>query len=177
MNCVHDGSGAFETGFDWALARDANIDFHSNVGYSDNRPRAVAYVVDTATPITVTLANTFYVIPFTLTSSYVYKMVYDDNKITYLSDEYKDARFTMHGNILQDTGIGRVLSVGIRKNGTTIIASMRVRARERNIPYTFSFYGFSPQATKDDWFEVVVSSDFAGDLINILDLHWHFDTV
>ena len=177
MNCVHDGSGAFETGFDWALARDANIDFHSNVGYSDNRPRAVAYVVDTATPTTVTLANTFYTIPFATTTDTVYKMDFTGNLLTYLSSELKDGRFTLFGNILQDTGIGRILTVAVRKNGTDIISSMHVRARERNIPYTFSLYGFSHNVAKDDWFEVVVSSDVAGDLINILDLHYHFDTV
>ncbi len=176
---ISDGNAPFITGFDFELERDSDVDIVGNIGYSDNRPKAIAYEhVDTPVYTTLTNAETFYVIPLTLQNITRFKVEYDENgRMRYMTHEQKDGRHNISGSIQQDGSIGRILSIGIRKNGTEVLSYTRVRCRETEVPYAFSLFSSSSPTNYDDYFEVVVSSLDAGDPVSIIDLQWHFDTV
>jgi hypothetical protein len=95
-----------------------------------------------------------------------------NNKITYLSDHAKDGLFWITGNLSVNQS-NRNINVAVKKNGTgSALAPFTVRTTTSNQPYPFSLTLYSETIMKDDYCELFISSNNAGDIVTISDVYW-----
>lgn len=115
FNCTFNNVGEFLSGFDFTIARDADIQVIANTGEEDKTPHAKINVRDNATGTTATAANTFYKAAFTNGITYACKVGLADGKMTFLPNYITDGMMWVNGNLQVDKN-GRNIDVAIRRS-------------------------------------------------------------
>jgi len=175
--------GVFQSGFNFALQRDANIVFISNSGYEDKNPHAKINDINNSATTTITTATNYYKANYTNGSVYNVKWGIADNKMTYYPTNSKDAEIWISGNI-QVNQSNRTVDVAIVKNagcGTSpvlinnacLFSPMSCRLATQNVPYSFSLVAYIPDMALNDYIEIWVTSANSGDVVIIQDLTWY----
>jgi hypothetical protein len=115
IGCTHNLVGTYFSGFDFTNSRDANIVILNCIGSEDKTPHAKINVVGNATPTSVTTAGAYYKAAFTNGVTYTCKMTLANGKMTFQSDNKRDAFLWISGGI-QVNQNSRNPIVCVRKN-------------------------------------------------------------
>lgn len=176
FNCRWNKTGTFLSGFDFTLVRDADIEIVSNIGIENKRPHAKINVVGNVSTTTITTAGTYYKAVFTNTNYYTVKMTIANNKATYQSTHPDDLVMWISGNVSANNKNRNVIAC-IVKNGvdTTQYGLFTVRTATANQPYGFSFSVYLQDVTKDDFFEIYLTSSTNGDVLTVQDVTWYIE--
>jgi hypothetical protein len=132
--CMYNLVGTFLSGFDFTIARDANIQILSSVGTEDKVPHAKINTIANATTTTVTTAGTYYKAAFTNGETYTCKFTLADGRMTFLSKNPRDGRMWVSGSAFASNA-NKTATFAIRKgltvtsvsgNGTTVTVTTTV---------------------------------------------------
>jgi len=105
-------------------------------------------------------------------SYYTVKFGMTNNRVTFLSSHERDVYMFITGN-LSTAGTNRNVTVAIRKNGTgNAISPFTCRTITANIAYVFALNAYLDDVVLNDYFEIWVSSENAGDVARLWDLTW-----
>jgi hypothetical protein len=185
--------GAFISGFDFSLARDANAYVQNNAGIGDKNPNVYLNVTNNTTATPNLTANTTW-----------YKILWDNakctsiptkwevinasggianvNRIKYLSTNKNDGYITISGNIISSSAAsGVMLNIGMVKNPagnvTSALAGAIVRYGETTlrptaagVPFQFSTVIYLSDIKKDDVFELWVNCSSNTTVITVQDI-------
>jgi hypothetical protein len=102
-------------GFDFTLARDADIEVIGNVGVGDANPHAKINVIDNTSTTTLTTANIYYPCVFTNGTTYTCKIGLANNRMTWLSAHSRDAYVSISYSLSVGNN-NRTISSAVRKN-------------------------------------------------------------
>ncbi|HMK27877.1 MAG TPA: hypothetical protein VK483_17720 [Chitinophagaceae bacterium] len=167
--------GKFIDGFDFSRsdARDANAFIQNNAGDGDHTPSCRINVNNNATTTTVTTAGTWYKAVWTNTSSVTTKWTIANNKITYQSQNRRNAFIIITGNISVNNA-NKTVSIAIVKNGitTTRIGETDLRLTTGSQPYQFSTVVYLSDIGPGDYFELFCTSSSNGDVVIFQDVQW-----
>lgn len=164
--------GEFASGFNFTLARDANIFLENNAGVPTERPHAGIKVDSNTAATTISTAGVFTKANFTTVASNAHsKFAISGNRLTYLPVGKTDLVMNISGD-LEGAGNNMVITVTIVKNGvtSTLYGETRVRAQTGGQPYNFSSVVLIPLVTTNDYFEIFITSN--GGNVTITDLNW-----
>ncbi len=169
----HVGSGI--TGFDFSRAdgRDANAYIENNPGIPGNTPHCKINVVNNASTVTCSTADTWYKANWINTSSSTTNIKVENNKIIYQPDTRRDMVIFISGNV-KVSNINRVITIGVAKNGSTgtIFGATALRVTTANQPFQFSTVIHLEDVAQNDYFEMYCSSANAGDILTFQDINW-----
>lgn len=115
IGCTYNLTGTFMSGFDFINSRDANIEILSCIGTEDKTPHAKINVVNNATITSVPTAGMYYKAAFTNGTSYTCKMTLANGKMTFQSNNKRDAMIWLSGNIAVNQN-NRNTDICLRKN-------------------------------------------------------------
>ncbi|PKP21751.1 MAG: hypothetical protein CVU05_06135 [Bacteroidetes bacterium HGW-Bacteroidetes-21] len=157
--------------------RDANAYIENNAGYENQKPHSKINVLGNATTTTVTNSGTWVKANFTNTNNYVCKFAVSGNKLTYLSQQSYDAFMTISGNVLCSND-SKIFSVAIVKNGNTAVkyGQTSVKLVNSNNPYQWSTNVYLEDMSKDDYYEIWVTSSSNNDVFILQDIQWFTST-
>jgi hypothetical protein len=185
-NNFWNNQGGFIAGFDFTRAdgRDAGALIENNAGMQNQNPHCKINVANNGSQTFITTALTFYkAIWITNSSVYTCKWTLGStvptsgNRVTYQPTNSRDAWAIVTGDLLVD-GSNRVLTYCIVKNGVTTTRYGETDVRTFNISTacTFATVIYIPALVKNDYLEVWVTSDHAGDNITLVDVQWFTNT-
>jgi hypothetical protein len=171
-NCSWNRIGSVFDGFDFSLARDANIEFVGNTGVPNNSPYAFYEVRDNATPTSCAAsaaANLDNLYKAELNGASIQREVenkieIDGNKLTWLTDFSTDGTITITGSVQVDQA-NRVIYLCIKRNNnppgdiTAPLGLIEVRAATAGQPYPFAISLFGQDAKAPDYVEIYVGTD------------------
>lgn len=170
--------GVFIAGFDFTRSdgRDAYAFLQSNAGVGDSKPKCRLNVKDNVSTTTITAANTYYKAVWTNTSSSTCKWTVANNKITYQTVNRTNGFAVITGNIACDHN--SVLTIGLVKNGVSSIrhGECNLKVTAANVPFQFSTVIYLEDISKDDYFELYVTSSRANDLVTFQDVQWYIES-
>ena len=172
MNCIHNHIGSLLSGFDFTIARDANIFVKSNVGEEDKKPHAkINLSASTATQSIASGNGTK--LNYTNTDSYACKVTIANNKMTFLPDYPLDATMWVSLNIQADTGQPADLVLGIVKNNdpTKYYGAQAVNIDTNDKSFHVSFNVYLDDIAKNDYFEIWCKGA-ATETIRVVDINW-----
>ncbi|HNY02561.1 MAG TPA: hypothetical protein PKG48_08240 [Bacteroidales bacterium] len=176
--------GTFGSGFDFANSRDANIFYENNPGVPSGRPHCSIHLANNTTTTTVGSSSNWYRANFTNTSSIGTKWTIGNNRVTYQSDNARDAVILISGNIRCNNS-NKTVNIAIVKNTATSPQSAAsltrygetsVRITAGSQSFQFSTNVYLEDVAKNDYFEIWVTSSSSGDELTIDDLNWWTDT-
>lgn len=109
-------------------------------------------------------------------SFYTTKLKLDQGgKIESLTNHTFDAWATLSGN-LQTNQNGQNINIALRKNNSTIISPLTVRAQSSGVPYGFAVTAYLDDVEMGDYFEVVVANtSSAGRTVTLQDMTMFFN--
>lgn len=186
-HCDHNFVGTFLQGFDFSLARDANIDILDCNNYPDNNPRADAEIFGATSGNVTTLPSsvnvwTKLIMPTPTTT--LKKFSWDDvnKKLIYLSDYQKGGMLTFSGTI-QTGASPRTVEIALFQNpgdgpqpvGTPILRTL-LRTTASNVPFVVSACSSVALVQKDDEFQWWVRSpSHANFTMTLQDMNLHVE--
>ena len=150
------GSGTYAAGFDYTIARDADIRILSNTGLIDNTPKAYIQFKNNATATTCTGRSTYYKAAGTNTISSTRKFTIANNRVTYLPSISRNLTVMITGNV-SAAGNNRTVSIGIYKNGNTLVEETELLCATSGSNYTFALNTEIDVVANNDYFEVWVA--------------------
>jgi hypothetical protein len=167
-------TGAFVSGFDFTRSdgRDANIDFVSNAGIDDKTPKCKINVINNAVTTALPTAGTWYKANWTNTSSYTVKWNINNNRVTYQPRHPAYIFIIVSGNISANNN-NRTINIGIVKNGVTgtRYGETTLRLTAANQPFQYSTTIYIQDVSRNDYFELYVSSNNNGDIVVFQDIN------
>ena len=109
-------------------------------------------------------------------SFYTTKLKLDQGgKVESLTNHTFDAWATLSGN-LQTNQNGQNINIALRKNNSTIISPLTVRAQSAGVPYGFAVTAYLEDVKMGDYFEVVVANtSSAGRTVTLQDMTMFFN--
>lgn len=161
--CEWNQVGTSQTGFDFTIARDADIEISGNIGYPDMTPIANISCVNNGSD-TVVSSSTWTKATFTNTSSTAIKFGIADNRFTYLPTMSRNLMFLISGSLtVASTGIYTIL-YGIVKNGNTtpIYGQQTVTCDQNSRRFTFSDNVTINNVAQNDYFEFWIQNSGSG---------------
>lgn len=171
--------GTFLQGFDFTRTdgRDANTFIQNNPGETDHNPSCIISVIDNTSTLTMNNANTWYKASWTNTSSITSSWLVNNNRITFLSKNKRDARVFISGN-MSVVSSNRTISIALVKNGvtTTQYGETTLRITTGNQPFQFSTVIYLQDINQNDYFELFVRSSNAFDQVRFQDIQWLTET-
>jgi hypothetical protein len=169
----HNHVGTFLSGFDFTLARDANIEVINCVGEESKLPHAKVNLVGN-TNVTAVAQNTWTKATFTNTSSYACKWTVANNKLTFQSNHNADIMMWLSGSVYISTNNAKELQLAIVKNGltTTVYGQTQVTIDQSARNFTFSTAVYLDDVAVDDYFELWVRNVTNADDPVVSNLNW-----
>ena len=175
VGCEWNHVGTFTSGFDFTIARDADIEILSCVGTEDKLPHAKINV-DGAVASQAISATTWTKSSYVNSNSYACKWGIANNKITYLSNHTKSGMFWISANFTTSTQPCD-MKIGIVKNGNTgtIYGKQSIFLDINARPFQVSMNAYIENINKNDYFEIYLYT--AGtETVVLQDLNWLIDT-
>ncbi len=169
--------GKYVEGFDFTRSdgRDADVTLENNGGMGNKSPYCFVNVLNnTSTTVTITTANTWYKANWgSNTEEQPNKWTITNNKLTYQSENKRNAIFQIAGNLSVNNS-NRVISIGIVKNGTTTTryGETTLRIVTGNQPFQFSFVVLLEDVGPGDYFEIYHTSANSSDVVKVQDIQW-----
>ncbi len=183
QNNSFNNTGNFNVGFDFSRAdgRDADIFMENNAGIESTAPHCKLIVTNNTTSTTITTGNTWYrVSNFSSYSSYTTKWKIENNKITYLSTNVRDAVMFISGNVRTNSTSARIINIAIVKNGNSGTrygeTTVRIPSNNANQSFQFSTNVYVDGVHVNDYFEIWITSSNSGDVLTIDDMNLYTDT-
>lgn len=164
--------GTFRSGFDFTLARDADIEIMYNVGTEDTKPHCKINLANNTTVTSLT-DDTWAKATFTNTSSYTKKWTIADNQMTYESSHVRDVLMILDGNVVT-TQQPVLLTYGIVKNGNSAVryGENTIYLDQNNRAFSFGTNVYLEDVAENDYFELwIMNSSNNGDA-TVQDLNW-----
>ena len=115
LTCSYNNVGTFLSGFDFTIARDANIGVRSCLGVEDKSPHAKINLSAGATTTAITTGGVYYKAAFTNGTTYTCKMELTNGKMNCLTSRSYDGMMWLNGTMSVDQA-NRTLHFCIRKN-------------------------------------------------------------
>ncbi len=172
-------AGIFIQGFDFTRSdgRDANAYIENNTGDPDHNPLCKINVVNNVSSTTFFTGNVWYKANWTNTSSITSKWSIADNRITYLTQNNRDAIMMITGDLSIDAA-NRTVSISIVKNGiaSTQYGETTFRLTASNLPFQFATTIYIQNVSKNDYYEVWVRGTNNGDKVIFQDVQWLTET-
>jgi len=160
------------SGFDFTTQRDCNIRMVGNTGLIDNTPKAYIQFKNNATTTTLTTQNTYYKVAGTNTTSNTRKFTIANNRATYLPALTRNLAIFMTGSVSAGANT-RTLSMGIYKNGTTLIEEVEVYCATSTSYYPFVVNTEIETVSVGDFFELwATCTSNAGPVITVRDFQF-----
>lgn len=174
LSAVYNHVGTFLSGFDFTLARDADIEIFSSVGEESKSPHAKINLVGntTVTPVTT---NTWTKAIFTNTRSYGCKWTIANNRITYQPNHDSDVMMWLAGDIyISANGTFNVQLAVVKNNDSTgtVYGQTQVTADQSGRRFNWATTIYLDDVKKDDYFELWIKNVGASDDPVIADLNW-----
>jgi hypothetical protein len=185
-NNTWNNMGSFVNGFDFTLARDANVNIENNSGIENKNPKCKINVINsTLATTTLTTAGTWYKavwdsIPTPSVYNYIpLKWKVFMNKFIFLPQNHRDIFIIVAGDLSVNLN-GATVNIAIVKNGVTTtrygettlrIPTLQGGNTSANAPYQFSTVAYIQNIGKNDKFELYVSSANNGDIVKMLDVN------
>lgn len=180
MNNYWNGIGQLLSGFDFTRTdgRDANIYIQSNVNEPDHNASVMVNVANNSLPTTMPDANIWYKLNWVNTNTIVTNWKVENNKITFLPSNPRDARLIITGNIIDNASKKATITIGLVKNGNTsvIYGATVIYLPQVGDPYQFATVITLQNINKNDYFELYGKTDNFSDNISITDLQWLTET-
>lgn len=180
MNNYWNGTGKFLSGFDFTRTdgRDANIYIQSNVNEPDHNASVMINVTNNSLPTTMLNANTWYKLNWVNTNTIITNWKVENNKITFLPNNLRDARLFITGNVIDNAAKKATITIGLVKNGNTsvIYGATVIYVPMIGDPYQFATVITLQNISKNDYFELYSKTDNSLDSISITDLQWLTET-
>ena len=172
QSCEWNGVGTSVSGFDFTLARDANIEILGCVGIEDKKPHANIQLDSNAT-VTALSTNTWTKAAGTNSSSYSVKFGIANNRMTFLSDHSRGVMMTVSGALVQTTAT-QILQYAIVKNGNsaTVYGKGGLTSDSANRPFPFSTNIYIDSIATNDYFELWIRNITDNDDATLQDLNW-----
>lgn len=173
--CEWNNVGTFFSGFNFTLARDANIEVLNCVGIENKSPHAKINV-DGAVATQSLSATTWTKSSFVNTNSYTCKWGIANNKITFLSDHQKSGLFWISANFTTSSQPCD-MKIAIVKNGNpaTVYGKQSIFLDINNRPFQVSMNVYLEDIVKNDYFEIWLYTAGAETVV-LQDLNWIIDT-
>jgi hypothetical protein len=172
INCIHNYVGSFLAGFDFSIARDANIFVNSNVGEEDKKPHAKINLSNSSATQSIASGNGTK-LNYTNTNSYACKVTIANNKMTFLPDYPFDAAMWVSLNIQADTGQPADLVLGIVKNNDPTkyhgVQTVNIDTNDKSFHVSMNVY--FDDVAKNDYFEIWCKGA-ATETIRVVDINW-----
>ncbi len=179
QNNAWNNIGKFIYGFDFSRTdgRDANAELAYNVGMENKTPHMTLSVNNYNTAQTLTTAGTWYKCSWTNTSSYACKWKVEDNKMTYLTSNIRDAYVIITGNLSCNSS-GRVISIGLVKNGNSSVryGECDLRINASNTPTPFATVIYIEDLMQNDYYELYCKGSYSGITVTFQDVQWYTST-
>jgi len=106
-------------------------------------------------------------------SFYTCKFKIEENKITNLAAYPFDAEVSISGNVAVNAN-GQNLIIAVFKNGTELVAKMKIRTVTPDVYYNFSYTDYIDDFGFEDYLEIfVVNTTSAGKEVTVSDLTWY----
>lgn len=173
-------TGATISGFDFSRpdGRDANAYIEGNTGSEDRKPHCDINIVNNTSVTNCTNANVWYKANWTNTSSFTISWIIQDNKIIYLPQKSRNVVIIITGNVMVNAS-GRVITVGIVKNGNTSkrYGETTLRISSANQPFQFSTVIYLQDVSHNDYLEFYCTSKNSGDALTFQDLNWFVNSL
>jgi hypothetical protein len=172
INCIYNYVGTFLSGFDWTIARDANIYVKSNVGEEDKKAHAKINVAGASATQNLT-SNTPAKLTLTNTDSYACKFTVANNKLTYLPDGHAD--IGMWVSIACQTNTrNSEFKFGIVKNNvtTTFYGKQNIFFDTNDRTSNLALNVYLDDVAKNDYFEIFCTAVGANETIRMIDVNW-----
>jgi hypothetical protein len=172
LNCEHNHTGTFLSGFDFTLARDADIEVISSIGIEDKIPHAKINTEAGASAQALT-SNTWTKSSHTNSSSYTTKWGIGNNKATYLSSHVRDVTMIISLNMSTSTQLAEI-RIGVVKNNNTgtVYGRMGITLDVNNRAFSVSTNVYLEEVVKDDYFEIFLYAVGANETVTITDVAW-----
>jgi len=172
MNCIHNFVGTFLSGFDFTIARDADIYLKSNIGEEDKKAHAKINLTGASATQNLT-SNTPTKITYTNTDSYACKFTIANNKMTYLPTNSSDVNMWV-SIACQTTTKNSTFTFGIVKNNvtTTYYGTQSVTFDTDNKTQNMATNIYLDDVAKNDYFEIFCTAVGANETIRIVDVNW-----
>lgn len=172
-------TGTYMSGFDFTRTdgRDANAYIEGNPGQESKKPHCKVNVLNSANTTTISTANNYVKANWTNSTSYTCKFAISGNQVKYLPSYTSDLYMIITGN-LSNSQSPRAVNFGICKNGvsTTRYGESTLRVSSADQSFQFSTCVYLPDVTKNDYFELYVTSSSNNDIITIQDVNWFVDS-
>ena len=175
--------GNFCSGFDFSRTdgRDANVFMENNAGYESKAPHCKINVANNTTWTTITSANTWYkYVGFSNYNSTTTKWTIGNNRITYQTENIRDAVIFLSGNVKTNSTSARVINIAIVKNGNSTTrygeTTIRIPSSNANQSFPWSTNVYVENMDKTDYLELWITSASSGDVLTIDDLNWYTST-
>jgi hypothetical protein len=171
--------GELITGFDFTRTdlRDWYAYIESNAGYANEKPHSKVNVLSNTSTTTVIKSGTWVKASFTGTNNYVVGFDLNGNKLTYTAQKKYNGVMNISGNILCSND-STIFSVAVVKNG-----NIDHRLGEKTVidmPGNKSFQWFTTifleSMTKDDYYEIWITSSSDNDVYTLQDVQWFCNT-
>ena len=171
--------GKLICGFDFSRPdkRDLNAYVESNAGYENEKPHSKIDVLFNTTTTIVATAGKWEKANFTGTNNYVSDFGLSGNKLTYLSNQVYEGAMNISGNIIcsKDSAI---FSVAVVKNGNIVnrYGETSVKVVKHDDQYQWFMNVFMEDMTKDDYYEIWITSSSNNDIYTLQDVQWYCNT-
>ncbi len=165
------------SGFDFSLARDANIEIYGNIGIEEMRPHAKINLYNGATSQAYT-SNTWTKMNYTISDTYTKKRwITTTGRVTFLSDHEKSVQMWISASALTSTQTATV-RFAIVKNGNTAVqyGSMEVTLDANNRAFNFSQNVYLDDVVKNDYYELYIYPVWANETITLQNLNRYIDS-
>ena len=172
-SCEHNLVGTFLSGFDFTLARDADIEVLNCVGEESKVPHAKINF-NGNTNVTAVAQNTWTKATFTNTRSYACKFTVANNRLTYQSNHVSDIMMWLGGGVYISSNNAKEVQLAIVKNGltTTVYGQTQITVDQSARRFTFATVVYLDDVGLNDYFELWVRNVTNSDDPVVSDLNW-----
>ena len=176
-NFVTEANATILSGFDFTLARDADIEIYGNIGIEDYRPHGKYCVSSGGTSATYT-TQVWAPAQYTLTKSYSKKRdMTSTGRLTFLSSHEKSVQMWIDGSITTSTSQSNI-EVAIVKNGMTgtQYGNMDVFLDQNARAFNWSTNVYLDDVNQGDYFEIYVYVVGSNDTLIFQNINWMVDS-
>lgn len=173
-SCEYNNIATFFSGFDFTLARDADIEVINSIGEEDKSPHAKINLVGNTT-VTALASNTWTKATFVNTSSYACKWTVANNRLTYQSRHIRDIMMWVSGSTYISSNGTFNLQFAIVKNNNaaaTIYGQTQITTDQNARRFQFSTVVYLDDVGLNDYYELWVRNITDGTDPVIADLNW-----